>query len=99
MLQTFLRRAAPVAAKQPAHTRSLWYQVGFNQDPEKIVKTINRTMQDDGVMTQLDQRFAHEKKWQRRIRKNAESEIRDLNKRMASIVNYCLKKQKRGGHL
>ncbi|ETW01307.1 hypothetical protein H310_06871 [Aphanomyces invadans] len=97
MLQTFVRRAvaAPALAK-PAQTRSLWYQVGYNQDPEYFVKTINRTLHDDGVMTQLDQRFAHEKKWQRRIRKKAESEIRDLNKRMAMIVNFCLKKQNRG---
>ncbi|KAF0699062.1 Aste57867_10335 [Aphanomyces stellatus] len=95
MFHHLLRRAAPAVAPN-MQARSLWYQVPKWQDADVFIKQATRTMEKDGIFKQIDQRFAHEKKWQRRIRKKSESEIRQVNKRMGMIIDFCLKKQKQG---
>ncbi|CAK4083321.1 unnamed protein product [Aphanomyces euteiches] len=95
MLQQFVRRAVTPAVKN-TQSRSLWYHVGYNEDADYVLKDLHRSMQDDGSIKQLDQRAMHEKKWQRRIRKKAESDIRNVNKRMGTIIDFCLAKQKQG---
>ncbi|OQS07710.1 hypothetical protein THRCLA_20082 [Thraustotheca clavata] len=86
-------RLAPSLMKM--QTRSLWFNME-GKSVARVVREMNSIQDEDGVMKQLMQRQFHEKKWQRRIRKKAESDIRHLNRELGTIIHQIFQRKKTG---
>ncbi|OQR96083.1 hypothetical protein ACHHYP_17010 [Achlya hypogyna] len=84
--------AMPVAKAQ---TRSLWFNVE-GKGVARVLREMNSIQEEDGIMKQLNQRQFHEKKWQRRIRKKAESNIRHVNRELGTIIHQIFQRKKTG---
>ncbi|EQC33294.1 hypothetical protein SDRG_09275 [Saprolegnia diclina VS20] len=86
-------RVAPSLMKM--QTRSLWFNVE-GKGVARVLREMNSIQEEDGIFKELNQRQFHEKKWQRRIRKKAESDIRHVNRELGTIIHQIFQRKKTG---
>ncbi|KAF4141987.1 Ribosomal protein S21 [Phytophthora infestans] len=101
MMSALLRYAARRPATQafrPAaqQQRSLWISVPEGQDASRVVGRMQTILAEDGTLKTLSLKRFHEKKWQKRKRKNEEQNIRRANRRVGSMIDFILRRKKSG---
>ncbi|ETI57690.1 hypothetical protein F441_00044 [Phytophthora nicotianae CJ01A1] len=101
MMSALLRNAARRPATQafrPAaqQQRSLWAAVPDGQDANRVASRMQTILAEDGTLKTLSRKRFHEKKWQKRKRKNEEQTIRRANRRVGSMIDFILRRKKSG---
>ncbi|CAI5731401.1 unnamed protein product [Hyaloperonospora brassicae] len=101
MMATLLRA---YAARQPTAAlavrtcafpqRSMWVKVQAGQDSSRVASRMQTILAEDGTLKTLARKRFHEKKWQKRKRKDGEQTIRRANRRVGSMIDFILRRKK-----
>uniref|UniRef100_A0AAV1TS33 Ribosomal protein S21 n=1 Tax=Peronospora matthiolae TaxID=2874970 RepID=A0AAV1TS33_9STRA len=74
----------------------LWVKVQEGQDSSRVASRMQTILAEDGTLKTLALKRFHEKKWQKRKRKNEEQTIRRANRRVGSMIDFILRRKKAG---